>query len=204
MAGGAAGIVNGFFGGGGGMVLVPLLMSRCALDRRHAFASSVAIIFPLCALSAIIYYTRGHLDLMGALPYLVGAARMMGWLIALLAGTITGILSAFGIGGGSLLLIYLTSFAAIDQHQAQGINLLYFLPAAAAALPAHHKHGLLDKKVILPAILAGLAAAGLAAWLSSSLDTGLLRKLFGLFLLYVGLRELFHKDPDQSEKDDTK
>lgn len=72
MAGGAAGIVNGFFGGGGGMVLVPLLMSRCALDRRHAFASSVAIIFPLCALSAIIYYTRGHLDLMGALPYLVG------------------------------------------------------------------------------------------------------------------------------------
>lgn len=87
---------------------------------------------------------------------------MMGWLIALLAGTITGILSAFGIGGGSLLLIYLTSFAAIDQHQAQGINLLYFLPAAAAALPAHHKHGLLDKKVILPAILAGLAAAGLA------------------------------------------
>ena len=39
---------------------------------------------------------------------------MMGWLIALLAGTITGILSAFGIGGGSLLLIYLTSFAAID------------------------------------------------------------------------------------------
>lgn len=68
MAGGAAGIVNGFFGGGGGMVLVPLLMSRCALDRRHAFASSVAIIFPLCALSAIIYYTRGHLDLMGHSP----------------------------------------------------------------------------------------------------------------------------------------
>lgn len=49
-------------------VLVPLLMSRCALDRRHAFASSVAIIFPLCALSAIIYYTRGHLDLMGGTP----------------------------------------------------------------------------------------------------------------------------------------
>ena len=61
MAGGAAGIVNGFFGGGGGMVLVPLLMSRCGLDRRRAFANSVAIIFPLCALSAVIYYVRGHL-----------------------------------------------------------------------------------------------------------------------------------------------
>ena len=85
---------------------------------------------------------------------------MTAWVIALLAGGATGILSAFGIGGGSLLLIYLTSFAALDQHQAQGINLLYFLPAAAAALPAHHKNGLLEKKAILPAILAGLAAAG--------------------------------------------
>lgn len=120
---------------------------------------------------------------------------MMGWLIALLAGTITGILSAFGIGGGSLLLIYLTSFAAIDQHQAQGINLLYFLPAAAAALPAHHKHGLLDKKVILPAILAGLAAAGLAAWLSSSLDTGLLRKLFASFFCMLGLAGTLSQGP---------
>ena len=53
-AGGAAGLVNGFFGGGGGMVLVPLLMSRCGLERRKAFAWSVAIIFPLCALSAVI------------------------------------------------------------------------------------------------------------------------------------------------------
>lgn len=72
VAGGAAGIVNGFFGGGGGMVLVPLLMARCGLSRRKAFASSVAIILPLCALSAVIYYARGHLDLLVALPYLIG------------------------------------------------------------------------------------------------------------------------------------
>ena len=124
----------------------------------------------------------------------------MSWLIPVLAGTVTGILSAFGIGGGSLLLIYLTAFASVSQHQAQGINLLYFLPAAAAALPAHKKNGLLEKKVIVPAILAGLAAAGLAAWLSNGMDTGLLRKLFGLFLLYIGLRELFHKDPPAQEK----
>lgn len=72
VAGGAAGLVNGFFGGGGGMVLVPLLMSRCGLSRRKAFASSVAIILPLCALSAVIYYVKGNLDLLQALPYLVG------------------------------------------------------------------------------------------------------------------------------------
>ena len=53
--GGASGVVNGFFGGGGGMVLVPLLVSKCGLSRLKAFAFSVAIIFPLCALSAGIY-----------------------------------------------------------------------------------------------------------------------------------------------------
>ena len=72
VAGGAAGVVNGFLGGGGGMVLVPLLVAKCGLSRRKAFACSVAIIFPLCALSAVIYYTKGNLDLLQALPYLVG------------------------------------------------------------------------------------------------------------------------------------
>ena len=119
---------------------------------------------------------------------------MTGWLLPFLAGTVTGVLSAFGIGGGSLLLIYLTAFAGMTQHQAQGINLLYFLPAAAAALPAHKKNGLLEKKVILPAILSGLAAAACTALLANRLDTHLLRKLFGVFLLYIGLRELFRKD----------
>lgn len=71
-AGGAAGLVNGFFGGGGGMLLVPLLTSRCRLTSQKAFACSVAIILPLCALSAVIYYVRGHLALSEALPYLVG------------------------------------------------------------------------------------------------------------------------------------
>ena len=119
---------------------------------------------------------------------------MTGWLLPFLAGTITGVLSAFGIGGGSLLLIYLTAFAGMTQHQAQGINLLYFLPAAAAALPAHKKNGLLEKKVILPAILAGLVAAACTALLANRLETHVLRKLFGAFLLYIGLRELFRKD----------
>lgn len=123
----------------------------------------------------------------------------MSWVLPLVAGTLTGVLSAFGIGGGSLLLIYLTAFAGLDQHAAQGINLLYFLPAAAAALPAHRKNGLLDASVIRPAVLAGLAAAAGACLLSYRLDTYLLRKLFGCFLLYVGLRELLHKENETKD-----
>ena len=72
LAGGAAGVVNGFFGGGGGMVLVPLLAGKCGLDQRRAFATSIAVIAPLCALSAGIYWFRGDLELTAALPYLIG------------------------------------------------------------------------------------------------------------------------------------
>ena len=114
---------------------------------------------------------------------------MTDWLLPLLAGTATGVLSGFGVGGGTLLLIYLTAFA----EQAQGINLLYFLPAAAASLPAHAKNGFLEKSVLLPAIAAGLACAALGAWAATGMDTALLRRCFGGFLILVGLRELFRK-----------
>jgi len=72
LAGALAGIANGFFGGGGGSVLVPLLTKMCGVDQRRAFATSVAVILPLCALSAGIYLLRGGLDLGAALPYLAG------------------------------------------------------------------------------------------------------------------------------------
>lgn len=71
-AGGAAGLVCGFFGGGGGMVLVPLLIRLSGLERRHAFASSVAVILPLCLVSVAVYCLRGRLDLTAALPFLLG------------------------------------------------------------------------------------------------------------------------------------
>ena len=72
VAGGAAGLANGFFGGGGGMLLVPLFTRWCGLDQRQAFATSIAVILPLCALSSAIYWLRGGLDFMLALPYLLG------------------------------------------------------------------------------------------------------------------------------------
>ena len=117
----------------------------------------------------------------------------MGWLLPLLAGAAAGILSGFGIGGGTLLLIWLTAFAGVPQNLAQGVNLLYFLPAAATALPAHIKNGYIDGKTVWPAALAGLAGTALAAWLATGLDVELLRRCFGGFLLVVGLRELCAK-----------
>ena len=117
----------------------------------------------------------------------------MNVLIALLAGAAAGVLSGFGVGGGTLLLLYLTAFAGVEQHLAQGINLVYFLPAVAAALPSHIKNGYVDKKTAMPAILAGLAGTAAAAWVATTLDVHLLRRFFGAFLIYIGVRELFRR-----------
>lgn len=117
----------------------------------------------------------------------------MSFAIALLAGLVTGVLSGFGIGGGTLLLIYMTSFAHLDQDLAQGINLLYFLPTAATALIGHKKNGYLRKEAAWPAILCGLVGTALAAWAATALNVEVLRKCFGVFLLFAGLHELFRK-----------
>ena len=116
---------------------------------------------------------------------------MLKWLLSLAVGLLTGILSGFGIGGGTILMVYLTALAAFPQKIAQGINLLYFLPAGLMALPAHVKNGYIEKPVLLPAIGAGLVCAALAAWAATAMEVGLLRKFFGAFLIVVGLMELF-------------
>ena len=67
-----AGVVNGLFGGGGGMVLVPLLRRWCGLEERRAFATCVAVILPLCVVSAAVYVLRRGVDLTLAAPYLLG------------------------------------------------------------------------------------------------------------------------------------
>lgn len=79
VSGAMAGIANGFFGGGGGMILVPMLTTKCGLNQRQAFANSVLIILPLCVFSSAIYLFRGSLDLLIALPYLLGGL-VGGWL----------------------------------------------------------------------------------------------------------------------------
>ncbi len=72
VSGAAAGAVNGIFGGGGGMVLVPLLQRWCGVEEKKSYATCVAVIFPFCLLSAVIYLWRTGLDVMAALPYLLG------------------------------------------------------------------------------------------------------------------------------------
>ncbi|MCL2401604.1 MAG: sulfite exporter TauE/SafE family protein [Oscillospiraceae bacterium] len=117
--------------------------------------------------------------------------------VAIAAGAFTGVLTAWGVGGGSLLIIYMTAIVGLDLHAARGINLLYFIPASATGILSHIKNQLVDKQTALPAILAGAPTAAVTAILAAGVDPGLLRKIFGGFLLLMGVVEFFKKSAER-------
>ena len=118
--------------------------------------------------------------------------------VILLVGTLLGFLSGLGIGGGSLLILWLTLVLDMDPGIARAINLLFFIPSAVIACIFRWRQGSLQPARILPAILSGCTAALLFSFLSASLDITLLKKLFGILLVFTGFRELFYKQKKPS------
>ena len=112
---------------------------------------------------------------------------MTDWLLPLLCGLGAGIISAWGVGGGTLLLLVMTLFLGIDQRTAQGINLLFFLPTAASALICHWKSGYLDAPTLKNAVPPAVIAALIGAWVATAVDVEALRKPFGVYLLLSGI-----------------
>lgn len=111
----------------------------------------------------------------------------------IIVGFLTGIAASMGLGGGFILIIWLTLFRNIPQATAQGINLLFFLPVALLSVIMHAKNKLIDKKILPWAIGAGVIGAALGSFLSFRLGDELLRQIFGGIVVTVGTRELFHK-----------
>lgn len=120
-----------------------------------------------------------------------------------IVGAISGIIASMGLGGGFVLLIWLTLFQDTAQRTAQGINLLFFLPIALISVILHCRAGLIDKKLVISLIPGGVIGAVLGTIGSQALANDLLRKLYALFLLAFGLRELFRRAPGNSDKQDT-
>ena len=121
-------------------------------------------------------------------------------LLNFMVGLATGVLSGFGIGGGTLLILWLTCMIGIPQFSAGGLNLLYFIFCAPAALWSHIKNKLIEKRAALWCTVAGLPTSIGAAFLAAWVDTDWLRRGFGVLLLYIGLRELFCKSPKPENK----
>lgn len=108
-----------------------------------------------------------------------------------LSGLCSGIISGMGIGGGTILIPALTMFLNIDQHRAQGVNLLFFIPTAIIALIIHKKNKNLDFKIATPLILTGLIGAAIGSFVAISINAQLLKRLFGVFLFFMGSYEIY-------------
>lgn len=113
--------------------------------------------------------------------------------VILAVGAVLGFLAGIGVGGGSLLILWLTLVLNVSPAAARSINLLFFIPSALIACFFRWKQGVLKWKTLLPAILAGCISAGVLSWVSCILDTRLLKKAFGVLLLLTGIRELLYK-----------
>ena len=113
--------------------------------------------------------------------------------VAILVGTVLGFLAGLGVGGGSLLILWLTVVLGLEQETARAVNLLFFIPSAVIACLFRWRQGRLKWPVILPAALAGCLSAAVFSALASGLDLTLMKKLFGGLLIVTGLRELFYR-----------
>ena len=114
-------------------------------------------------------------------------------MVEILVGAALGFLSGLGVGGGSLLMLWLTLAIGYPIEEARTINLLFFLPAAAISCLFRWKQGVLHWKKVFPAILSGCITAFLCARLTDQIQAEYLQKAFGILLLITGIRELRYK-----------
>jgi uncharacterized membrane protein YfcA len=116
-------------------------------------------------------------------------------LISYIAALITGVLASLGVGGGMVLIIFLTVIAGVDQLTAQGINLIYFIPIALLSVIIHTKNKMIKWREIIPAIVTGLVGAVIGALIARAVNRELLHTVFAIFVLLIGIKELFYKEP---------
>lgn len=109
----------------------------------------------------------------------------------IIVGLLTGAAASMGLGGGFILLVYLSIFTSIPQDIAQGINLMFFLPIALLSIIIHIKNKLIDVRLVGKYLIFGLPCAVVGSFIAGIIDVLLLRKLFGAFLLYIGVNQLY-------------
>lgn len=118
-------------------------------------------------------------------------------MLLFIIGVVSGIIGGMGIGGGTILIPSLVFLVQTPQHIAQGINLASFIPTALVAIFVHTKNKHIRFKIAFQLILSGALGAILGSLLASHLPAQLLRKLFGGFLLVMGIYEMFRKEKNQ-------
>ena len=112
-------------------------------------------------------------------------------LVEVLSGVLSGIVSALGMGGGTILIIILSIFMGMYQHEAQAINMIFFIPVSITAIIINIKNKNIVWNIAKTIIPFGIIGAVIGSFISINMDTHLLRKIFGFFLLIITIYEIF-------------
>lgn len=117
----------------------------------------------------------------------------MNYVMIGVASFAAGFVSALGLGGGGILVLLLTVFLQMPQTQAGGINLLFFLPVAAVSIFIHVRNHYIHYKFALKCAPFGVLGAWLGVYVAGKIQPGYIIKAFAVFVLILGIRELFAK-----------
>ena len=112
-------------------------------------------------------------------------------MLEILIGIISGIIGGLGMGGGTVLILFLSLFLEIEQHVAQATNILFFVPMAIAAIGVNLKHKNINFKIVLPICLWGGLGAFAGANISMNMEVRLLKKCFGAFLIFIAVYQIY-------------
>lgn len=108
-----------------------------------------------------------------------------------LIGIISGIVSGTGMGGGTILIFFLTFMLGIDQHAAQATNLIFFIPTSIVAIVVNFKNKNIDLKLAIIITIFGILGAIIGANISIHVDVKILKKCFGIFLAIIAINEIY-------------
>lgn len=114
-----------------------------------------------------------------------------------IVGLLSGITASLGIGGGFVLLIYLTAIASVPQMEAQLLNLLFFIPIGIMSIILHIRHRLIEKSIVLKSVFGGILGVFLGVYIGTLIPNEILSKIWAVFILIIGIRELIRKKPKQ-------
>lgn len=114
-------------------------------------------------------------------------------MVNFLCGVVSGIFTGFGIGGGLFLIILLGWLSDFSQLEIQSMNLIYYIPTAVFSVWVYFKEKSVDFKVGIKFIAIGVVTAVVGAKLAHYMDVGLLRKLFAVYLIGIGVYFLIHR-----------
>ncbi len=106
-------------------------------------------------------------------------------------GFIAGIVSALGMGGGTILILLLTLFMGIEQHVSQATNLIFFIPTSIVAILMNIKNKKINFKVSKRIIIYGIIGAFIGSFISNKLDTKNLQRIFGIFLMIIAFFQIY-------------